>query len=106
MAKILIWLASGEKEKVKPGIIYGTNAKKYGWVDDVKFVVFGEAEKLMLEDDELFSKIQDSVETVYCKFVAEEMNITKDLESKGAKVIYVGEYISNLLKEGYQVLTF
>lgn len=106
MAKILIWLASGEKEKLNPGILYGTNAKKYGWVDDVKFVVFGEAEKLMLEDEELFSKIQDSVETVYCKFVAEEMNITKDLESKGAKVIYVGEYISNLLKEGYQVLTF
>ncbi|BAI80617.1 conserved hypothetical protein [Deferribacter desulfuricans SSM1] len=106
MAKILIWLASGEKEKLNPGILYGTNAKKYGWVDDVKFVVFGEAEKLMLEDEELFSKIQDNVETVYCKFVAEEMNITKDLESKGAKVIYVGEYISNLLKEGYQVLTF
>lgn len=44
MSKILIWLASCEKEKLKPAILYGINARKYGWLDDVKFVVFGESE--------------------------------------------------------------
>jgi hypothetical protein len=34
------------------------------------------------------------------------MGITPALEEKGAKVIYVGDYISNLIKEGYQVITF
>ncbi len=50
MAKVLIWLASGDLEKLKPGILYGTNARKHGWVDDVQFVVFGESERLMLQE--------------------------------------------------------
>ncbi|KAA0257371.1 hypothetical protein FHQ18_10005 [Deferribacter autotrophicus] len=106
MAKILIWLASGKKELLEPGITYGINAKKYGWVEDVKFVIFGQAEKLLLEDEELFKTLQEHVEPVYCKFVADQKGISEKLEEKGAKVIYVGEFISNLIKEGYEVLTF
>lgn len=106
MSKILIWLASSEREKLKPAIVYGINARKYGWLDDVKFVVFGESEKLLLEDNELFNLINDNENTAYCKFVSEEFGITDKLEKKGANVIYVGEYISNLIKNGYQVMTF
>jgi hypothetical protein len=106
MSKILIWLASGEKSKLMPGILYGTNAKKYGWVEDVKFVVFGDSEKLLAEDDELFNMVPQDMEPVFCKFVSDEMKISEKLEKKGAKVIYVGDYISNLIKEGYQVITF
>ncbi|MBZ4642487.1 MAG: hypothetical protein PWQ25_1465 [Deferribacteres bacterium] len=106
MSKVLIWLASGEKEKLKPGILYGLNAKKHGWLEDVKFVVFGESEKLLLEDDELFNLINDKENTAYCKFVSNEFGITDRLEKKGANVIYVGDYVSNLIKEGYQVITF
>lgn len=106
MSKILIWLASGEREKLKPAILYGINARKYGWLDDVKFVVFGESEKLLLEDDDLFNLINDKENTAYCKFVSDEFGITDKLEKKGANVIYVGDYISNLIKNGYQVITF
>ena len=106
MAKVLIWLASGDKDKLMPGILYGTNAKKNGWVDDVKFVIFGESEKLFAEDDELFNMVSNEVEPVFCKFVSDEMKVSEKLEGKGAKVIYVGDYISKLIKEGYQVLTF
>lgn len=106
MAKILIWLASGDIEKLKPGILYGTSALKNDWVDDVKFVVFGESEKIIPEDVSLFDTLQNTGNTTYCKYVADEMGITEDLEQKGAKIEYVGDYISSLVKEGYQVLTF
>jgi len=105
MAKILIWLASGDLEKLQPGIIYGTNARKHGWLDDVQFVVFGESEKLMLEHPETFELLQKS-NAAYCKFVADDMGITSSLTEKGANIIYVGDYISNFIKEGYQVITF
>ncbi|PLX96658.1 MAG: hypothetical protein C0622_14410 [Desulfuromonas sp.] len=105
MAKILIWLASGDMEKLKPGILYGTNARKHGWVDDVQFVVFGESERLMLKHPETFALLQDN-NTAYCKFVADDMGITGDLEEKGARVVYVGDYISKFVKDGYQVITF
>lgn len=105
MTKVLIWLASGDMEKLRPGIIYGTNARKFGWLDDVQFVVFGESEKLLLEQPDSFELLQDN-NTAYCKLVADEMEITTALKEKGAKVIYVGDYISNFIKDGYQVITF
>lgn len=105
MTKILIWLASGEMDKLLPGILYGTNARKHGWVDDVQFVVFGESERLMLDHPATFELLQNN-NASYCKFVSDDMGITPALEEKGAKIIYVGDYISNLIKEGYQVITF
>ncbi|SEA24372.1 hypothetical protein SAMN05660420_01572 [Desulfuromusa kysingii] len=105
MAKVLIWLASGDLDKLQPGIIYGTNARKNGWVDDVQFVVFGESEKVMLEHPETFAILQEN-NTAYCKFVADDLGITSSLTKKGANIIYVGDYISNFIKEGYQVITF
>lgn len=105
MAKVLIWLASGDMEKLQPGILYGTNAKKYGWLDDVQFVVFGESERLMLTQPDAFATLQEQ-STAYCKFVSDGMEITPRLEEKGANVIYVGDYISQFIKDGYQVLTF
>lgn len=105
MTKVLIWLASGDMEKLNPGILYGVNARKFDWVDDVQFVVFGESERLMLEHPETFELLQNN-NTAYCKFVADDMKITPQLEEKGANIIYVGDYISNFIKEGYQVITF
>ena len=105
MTKILIWLASGDMEKLEPGIIYGVNARKHGWVDDVQFVVFGQSEQLMLNQPETFELLQRN-NTAYCKFVADDLKITARLREKGADIIYVGDYISNFIKEGYQVITF
>ena len=106
MAKILIWLASGDKGKLRPGIMYGTNASKRGWVEDVQFVVFGDAETLLLEDADLFELVQTVGQPFYCKAVAERVGIVTELEARGAQVIYVGQRISDLINDGYQVLTF
>ena len=105
MTKILIWLSSGDMEKLEPGILYGVNARKHNWVDDVQFVVFGQSEQLMLEHSETFELLQNN-NTAYCKFVADDLEITDQLKDKGANIIYVGDYISNFIKEGYQVITF
>ncbi len=105
MAKILIWLAAGDMEKLRPGILYGTNARKFGWVDDVQFVVFGASEGELLKHPETFEQLQEN-NAAYCKFVADDLGITAQLEERGANVVYVGDYISNFIRQGYQVITF
>lgn len=60
MSKVLIWLASGERSKLLPGVLWGTNAKRRGWVDEVRVVVFGDSEQTVMQDDELFSMVQKS----------------------------------------------
>lgn len=106
MSKVLIWLASGERDKLMPGIVWGVNADKWAWVDEVRFVVFGEAERTLAEDEELFAQIQGVGQPMYCKFAAKEKGLLETLEGKGAKVEYVGEPIAEMIREGFQVLTF
>lgn len=106
MSKVIIWLASGERSKLQPGILWGVNAIKHGWVDEVRFVVFGESEKLLLEDENLFQMINEVQPPMFCKHMAEAEGIDKSLLEKGANLIDVGEPIAEALKEGFQVITF
>ena len=106
MNKVLIWLASGERDKLTPGIVWGVNADKWAWVDEVRFVVFGESERTLAEDDELFAMIQEVNQPMYCKFAAKEKGLMETLEGKGARIEYVGEPIAEMIREGFQVLVF
>jgi hypothetical protein len=106
MAKVLIWLASGDRNKLMPGLIWGLNAKRRGWVEEVRVVVFGESEKTLMEDDELYSMVHEIEGTTFCRHVAEKEGTLAELEKKGAKVVYVGEPIARAITEGYTVLTF
>lgn len=106
MSKVLIWLASGERAKLEPGVLWGVNATKNGWVDEVRFVVFGESQKLLLEDQDLFEIINKVQPPMFCLHLAESENIKKDLEKKGANLIDVGEPIAEAIKDGFQVITF
>lgn len=106
MSKVLIWLASGERSKLLPGVLWGTNAKRRGWVDEVRVVVFGDSEQTVMQDDELFSMVQEIEDTQFCRHVAENQGTVEQLESKGANVVYVGEPIARAIDEGFTVITF
>lgn len=106
MSKVLIWLASGERSKLMPGVLWGTNAKRHGWVDEVRVVVFGDSEQTVMRDDELFNMVQEIEGTMFCRHVAENQGTLEQLEQKGAEVVYVGEPIAKAIADGFTVLTF
>lgn len=106
MTKVLIWLASGEKAKLMPGILWGLNATRNNWVDEVRFVIFGDSERLIMNDDELFSMVSEVRGTMYCKHVAEAEGIEAGLEEKGAYLVNVGQPIAEAIKDGFTVITF
>ena len=51
--KVLVIIATAERAKAQAGAMYAVNARKYGWLDDVKLYFFGPAEGLLLEDEEV-----------------------------------------------------
>lgn len=106
MSKVLIWLASGERSKLLPGILWGANAKRHGWVDEVRFVVFGDSEATVMNDEELFSMLHEAQGTLFCRHVAEQAGSVEQLEQMGARVVYVGEPIAEAIRDGFNVLTF
>lgn len=106
MSKVLIWLVSGERSKLLPGLLWGVNARRHGWVDEVRFVVFGDSEATVMHDEELFSMVQEVQGSLFCRHVAEQAGSVEKLEQMGADVVYVGEPIAEAIRDGYTVLTF
>lgn len=103
-SKVLIIIATGDKEKARTGLMYARNALKYQWLDDVKIIFFGPSEKLIIEDKELTQDVVDLAragETIACKFISDKDGTSQQIEKFGIKVEYVGTIISTLIKEGY-----
>ena len=109
--KVFVILSSGDREvALEVGLVYPLNAKKKGWMDEVKVIVFGPSQKVAASDAEVQARVkeitQEGVEVLACKWCADRMGITEKLEAIGIKVVYVGSVISDLLKEGWASLTF
>ena len=103
-SKLLIILATGEKQKALTGLMYANNAIKRGWMDSVQIVFFGPTQQLIVQDDEVasaFNEISTSIQPVACKAISDRDGFSSDLEKLGFQVEYVGSIISNLINEGY-----
>lgn len=103
--KVVVIVGTAERAKAEAGLMYAVNATKYGWLAEAKVIFFGPAEQLLLEDEdlqELLREYQRHEKTaVACKFLADREQTTVPLTAMGVEVAYVGEMISNLIKEGY-----
>jgi hypothetical protein len=103
-SKLLIIVATGEKEKAQTSIMYARNAIKYAWLDDIKVIFFGPSERLVAEDKDIAKEAQEIAklrECVACKYISDKGGLSGDLTKLGIKIEYVGPIISNLIKDGY-----
>ena len=108
--KIIAIISAGEAGKARTGALFAINALKHGWLKDVKLFVFGPAEELLLRDTELqgmLKEYQQMEETVVaCKFIADRDGVSPGLSALGVRVEFVGEMISDLIKDGYTPLVW
>ncbi len=105
MSKLVIILANPNEEVIKTGILYGANALKYKWFEDVKFFVFGASQDTILKNNELFDTLKE-LQAVACKFVAKEKGTDALYKEKGFRLEYIGEPLSTLINEGYVPMVF
>lgn len=103
-SKLLVILATKDKEKALTGLMYAKNAIKREWLDDVKVIYFGPVEKLMAEDPDVANaaiEIASMAETFACKAISDRQEISGEIDKMGVKVEYVGSIISDHIKDGY-----
>jgi len=103
-SKLLVVIASGEREKALAGLMYARNVIKYRWLNDAKVVFFGPSEQLVANDEEVANKAKEiavMTDCFACKAISDEKGVSQSLAEAGIKVEYVGDIISNLIKEGY-----
>jgi len=103
-SKLLVIIATGEKQKALTGLMYARNALKQGWMDDVKIVFFGPSEQLIIEDEQVSKQVKDIAvvgESFACKAISDRKGFSGEMEKLGVKIDYVGPIISNFIKDGY-----
>jgi hypothetical protein len=110
-AKLVVVWTSGDREvAIKMVYMYTYNAKKNGWWDNIRFIVWGPSSKILSEDKELqeyTQKLKDvGVEVFACKACADMYGVSEKLEELGLEVKYIGKDLSEMLQGGWTHLTF
>lgn len=105
----IVWTSADREVAFKMAFMYAYNAKKNGWWDEVKLVVWGPSAKLLAGDEDLQTEIFEmktiGVEMVACKACADQYGVSETLENLGIEVIYMGESLTNMLKSDWKVFT-
>jgi hypothetical protein len=110
-SKLLVVWSSADREVALHNVfMYTHNAKKNGWWDEVRLLLWGPSDRLLAEDKELQARIQammaDGVEVLACKACSDRLGVSEDLEALGVNVFYVGTALTEMLKEGWTTLTY
>jgi hypothetical protein len=110
-SKLFVLWTSGDREvALKMVFMYTYSAKKNGWWDTIRFIVWGPSSKLLSEDVELQEYLQKmkkaGVEVFACKACADLYGVSGKLAKLGLDVKYMGEDITAMLKNNWASLTF
>jgi hypothetical protein len=106
----VIWSSGDPEVAHKVCFMYTHNAKKHGWFQDVTLIVWGPSADLLTRDVSLQHAIKvmmsEGVEVQACKACADAYDASDHLSALGIDVKYMGVPLSDMLKEGWKVLTF
>ena len=106
----VVWTSGDKEVAIKMVYMYTLNAKRQGWFDDVRFVIWGPSSKLLSEDKELqdyLGKMKDAgVELQACIACANMYGVTEKLRSLGVEVKGMGRPLSEMLKSDWNTVTF
>jgi hypothetical protein len=106
----VLWTSADKEVAIKMVFMYTYNSKLRGWWEDVTLIVWGPSSKLLSMDTELqdyVKKAQEAgVKFQACRACSDMYGVTEKLEALGIEVIYMGEPLTNYLKNGWKVITF
>lgn len=108
--QLIVWTSGDREVALKMVFMYTLNCQKGGWMDKVRLLVWGPADKLLVEDPELQKYLatlkEAGVELYACKACADMYGVADKLSALGINVMYTGTMLADLQKEGWHVLTF
>lgn len=107
---VIVWTSGDREVALKMVFMYARNAKLKGWWKEVTLVVWGPSAKLLSQDEELQTAVKamisNGVEILACKACADSYGVSAILEGLGIEVKYMGEPLTNYLKNDVKVITF
>ena len=105
----ILWTNDNVITAEKMVFMYGINAMRYGWWDNVTLIVWGATAKLVAENERIQALIAEAREKgVYvtaCKACADQLGVSETLEALGIDVEYLGIPLTNVLKNDEKLIT-
>ena len=107
---LVIWSSADREVALHNVFMYTHNAKKHGWWNEIRLLIWGPSDTLLIHDKELQEGIQamiaDGIEVLACKACSDRLGATEALEALGISVFYVGTALTEMLKSGWTTLTY
>ena len=108
--KLTVLWTSGDKEvALNMVFMYVYNSRVNDWWKEVTFIIWGPSAKLLAEDQELKQEIRsfkdEGIKLEACKACADRYGVTDDLDRLGVDVKYMGEQLTQYIKQGTNIIT-
>jgi len=106
----ILWTSDNPETAQHMIAMYAINALKKGWFDEAEIIIWGGSNTLIAENEAVQQTVRDmisaGVHVQACKACADRMGTTELLEELGVEVYYIGEHLSDILKdEGQRLLS-
>jgi len=106
----VVWSSGDPEVAHRVCFMYCHNAKKQQWFDRVVIIVWGPSARLLAGDKDLQAEVksmmQDGVQVQACVACADSYGVSERLRGLGIEVKGMGRPLTDLLKQGWKVLTF
>jgi len=106
----VVWTSGDPDVAHRMCLMYTHAARKNKWFDHVRLVVWGPSAQLLATDAAVEAKVKammaDGVEVQACVACADSYGVSDELRAMGIEVKGMGRPLSDMLKEGWHVLTF
>ena len=107
---IVLWTSGDREVALKMVFMYVYNAKRFKWWEDITLIVWGPSSKLTAEDKEIQSEIKkmigEGVVIKACKACADLYGVSPKLAALGIEVKYMGQELTQYIKNGTHLITF
>jgi hypothetical protein len=106
----VVWTSGDPDVAHRVCFMYCHNAKKQKWFDQVTLVVWGPSARLLAGDEDLQAKVKammdDGVRVQACVACADSYGVSDRLRDMKIEVRGMGPVLTDMLKQGWKVLTF
>lgn len=107
----VVWTSADPDVAHRMTLMYTHGAQRGGWFDEVRLIIWGPSQRLVIGDKDIRAKIaalkSDGVHVQACLACADSYGIADDLRELDIEVKYMGTPLSDHIKDdGWHVLTF
>ncbi|NPD47305.1 MULTISPECIES: DsrE family protein [unclassified Lentimicrobium] len=105
----ILWTTNNRDTITHMISMYAVNTLKKGLWDEVSIIVWGASVKLLGENEDLQKEVitimEKGVQIGACRACCDNMGVTDTLEKLGIDVKYMGEPLTEILKQDGKLLT-